>query len=176
MPALKHAWLLIGSAILSIAAAQPAAVAQEVKPADDASQVKRATLRRHAAAGLGALNIYSTFGCLGLTAELYEAKKYNDAKVQQVTSDVIKTSDLAVEMLKNARREEGEAGADVPYEDLIRCYYLLDREARLLAQASKTGEPPDMQRFYQAREETWAKVSDVLGIESPAKDENNKEK
>jgi hypothetical protein len=95
------------------------AAAQQAQPAEDAP-ANRTQLRRHAAAGLAGLNIYNTFGCLGLTAELYEVKKFDAAKVQQVTGDLIKTSDLAVEMLKNARAAEGEAGADVPYEELLK--------------------------------------------------------
>lgn len=146
--------------ILSPLAASPAQ-SQEA----EAAPVKRETLRRHATAGLAGLNIYSTFGCIGLTAELYEAKNFDAAKVQQITADVVKTSDLAVQMLKNARNAEGKAADDIPYEDLIQCYYLLDREARLLAEASKSGDKTDMQEFYEAREQTWDKVQDVLGIE-----------
>jgi hypothetical protein len=44
---------------------------------------------------------------------------------------------------------------------------LLDREARLLAEAAKSGDKAAMQRCEQAREESWAKVSAVLGIEQP---------
>ena len=126
---------------------------------------KRERLQHHAAAGLAALNVYSTFGCLGLTAELYEAKKFDAAKVDQVTDDVVKTCDLAVELLKNARTQEGKSGQEVPYEELIKCYYLLDREARLLNEAAESGDKAKLQQFHQAREESWQMVQDVLGID-----------
>lgn len=157
----KQFWIAACFAVLLWPLAASQAQGQLAEPAP----TKRETLRRHAAAGLAGLNIYSTFGCIGLTAELYEAKKFDAAKVQQITADVVKTSDLAVEMLKNARHDEGKAADDVPYEDLIQCYYLLDREARLLGEACKSGDKNDLQEFYEAREQTWDKVQDVLGIE-----------
>ena len=142
-----------------------AAITAQENDGPGSSKENREKLKHHASAGLAALNIYSTFGCLGLTAELYEAKRFDAAKVDQVTDDVVKTCDLAIELLKNARADEGEAGAEVPYEDLIKCYYLLDREARLLNDAVESGDKAKLQHFYQAREETWDKVQDVLGID-----------
>ena len=161
---LSRRLLSVVTAVLGVLAAVPG-TGQE-KTAPDTPQQNREKLRHHASAGLAALNIYSTFGCLGLTAELYEAKKFDAAKVDQVTDDVVKTCDLAVELLKNARSEEGKsASEEVPYEDLIKCYHLLDREARLLNEAVESGDKAKLQRFYQAREETWDQVQEVLGIE-----------
>lgn len=144
----------------------PAALGQD-KPPPTKSVDKTADLQQHASAGLAGLHIYSTFGCLGLASDLYEHKQYDAAKVQQIASEVAKTIELAVEMLKNARTAGGKAADDIPYEDLIQCYYLLDREARLLADAAKTGDKASLQRYEQAREETWDKVQTVLGIEEP---------
>ena len=166
--------LILGMLLIALVPAATRAPAEDVTPYIQTAN--REELRHHEAAALAALNIYNTFGCIGLTADLYEAKEFNHAKVQQVTNDLIKTSDLAIEMLKNARTEEGEAGADVPYEDLIKCYYLLDREARLLEEAAETGDKDRMQQFYQAREETWAKVKEVLGIEDTTKDDKEPKK
>ena len=101
-----------------------------------------------------------------MTAELYEAKKFDAAQGRSSDRRTwSRTCDLAIELLKNARADEGEAGAEVPYEDLIKCYYLLDREARLLNDAVDSGDKAKLQHFYQAREETWDKVQDVLGID-----------
>lgn len=124
-------------------------------------------LGQHASAGLASLHVYSTFGCLGLAADLFECKQYDAAKVQQIAGDVSKTSELAVEMLKHARAAEGKAADEIPYDDLIQCYFLLDREAQLLAAAAKAGDKESLQRCQQAREETWEKVKSVLGIEDP---------
>ena len=151
--------------VVSLAISSTAPITAQETDGPSSGKENREKLKHHASAGLAALNIYSTFGCLGLTAELYEAKRFDAAKVDQVTDDVVKTCDLAIELLKNARADEGEAGAEVPYEDLIKCYYLLDREARLLNDAAESGEKSTLQHFYQAREETWDKVQDVLGID-----------
>jgi hypothetical protein len=150
--------LLFASAALAVSAS-----GQDKPPAKPVA--KRANLQQHASAGLAGLHIYSTFGCLGLAEDLYQCKQYDAAKVQQIAGDVVKTSELAVEMLKNARSAQGKAADEIPYEDLIQCYYFLDREARLLAEAAKTGDKESLQRFQQAHEESWAKVKTVLGIE-----------
>jgi hypothetical protein len=150
-----------------LAALFPLTTLAQDKPPAKEPVAKSTGLEHHASAGLAGLHIYSTFGCLGLAADLYECKQYDAAKVQQIAGDVVKTSELAIEMLKNARTAAGKAADDIPYEDLIQCYYLLDREARLLAEAAKSGDKAAMQRCEQAREESWAKVSAVLGIEQP---------
>lgn len=159
MPA-RYQFALAPNCIALVIAIHAAAVACGQAPA-----AKPADVEQHASAGLASLHIYSTFGCLGLAADLYECKQYDAAKVERIAGDVVKTSELAIEMLKNARTAAGKAADDIPYEDLLQCYYLLDREARLLAAAAKSGKKDDMQRCEQAREETWAKVKAVLGID-----------
>ena len=124
----------------------------------------QAKLLNHSVAGLAALNIYNTFGCIGLVADLFEAEQCDADKIQQVMNDTMKTSDLAVQMLKNV--EVTDEHDDVPIQDLIACYRLLEREAGLLRAAASASEKENaMQVFYQAREESWLKVKDVLGIE-----------
>jgi len=122
----------------------------------------------HAVGGLAALNLYSTFGCLGLTAKGFEAKTFDVAKVQQVTADVIKTTDLAVRLLKSAAREDQKLSKTIPVDELVECYYLLDREARLLDKAAGSNDKEIWQAYYQSRDESWKKISKVLGIEIKA--------
>ena len=130
----------------------------------------QAKLLNHSVAGLAALNIYSSFGCIGLAADLFEAEKYDADKIQQVMSDTIKTSGLAIQMLKNV--DVADKNEDVPIRDLIACYRLLEREAGLLSAAAKAKaqeKEKAMQVFYQAREESWLEVKHVLGIEDENK-------
>ncbi len=136
--------------------------------ADDSAAKPRnetqANLLRHSVGGLAALNIYNTFGCIGLAADLYKSKEYDASKVEKIMQDVIRTSDLSVQMLKNFDAGTKGKSNQVPVADLIASYRLLDREARLLMAAVQSGDKLAMQKFYQAREESWAKAKRVLGI------------
>ena len=128
----------------------------------------RSELRKHAVGGLAAINLYHSFGCVGLVSDGFDGKIYDAAHVQRVMDDVVKTSDLSIEILKSVQRKNPRLTAKLTVEDMIDCYRLVDRDAQLLASAVRSGDKEAMQAFYQAREQTWAKVSEILGIKKQA--------
>lgn len=139
----------------------------EDEPNEAERQARREALKEHAVGGLAALNLYTTFGAIGLTADGFEGELYDTAKVERVMSDCLKTNALAVEMLKSAAANDDDIREQIPVDELIDSYYFLDREARMLVRAAKSGEKEDMQAFYQSREESWQNLKKVLGIQEP---------
>ena len=59
--------------------------------------------------GLAGLNLYNTFGCIGLAAEGWKAELYDAAKVEVIMKDVSKTSNLAVQMLQRSIEKATQA-------------------------------------------------------------------
>ena len=72
----------------------PVACVTSSARADDPAKTRQPPLGRdvnleqRADIGLAALNLYSTFGCIGLTAEGWEAKLYDADKVARIMKDV----------------------------------------------------------------------------------------
>ena len=172
MKAAERRTVIFHTLILCVCFVLPGTAEDSPKPRNETQE----KLLSHSVAGLAALNIYNTFGSLALASDLYEAKEYNAAKTQQIMDDVIKTSDMAVQMLKKFQAGSKENAKDLPVADLIECYRLLDREARLLKAAMKSRDKSAMQKFHQAHEESWAKTKEVLGIakDTPAKSEEKR--
>ena len=115
--------------------------------------------------GLAALNLYNTFGCIGLAAEGWKAELYDAAKVELVMKDVSKTSNLAVQMLQRSIEKDPRIVKTTPVQDMIRCYGLLDRQAQLLTEAAKSSDERVEKVFLQTRDQSWEGIKSVLGIE-----------
>jgi hypothetical protein len=133
--------------------AQPAAGSRGVNLADRAD------------IGLAALNLHSTFGCIGLVAEGWQAKLYDADKVARIMQDVGRSSNLAVRLLKKLLQDEPGLAESTPISEMIDCYASLDRQAQLLTEAAKSTNGRVQQAYRQAREESWQKIAAVLGIE-----------
>lgn len=121
-------------------------------------------LEQRADIGLAALNLYSTFGCIGLAAEGWEGNLYEADKVERIMNDVSRSSNLAVRLLKKAVEDEPDLPANTPVREIIDCYILLDRQAQLLAEAAKSPDERVLQAYRRVREESWRKIAAVLGI------------
>jgi hypothetical protein len=115
--------------------------------------------------GLAALNLYNSFGCIGLAAEGWEAKIHDAAKVERIMKDVSRTSNLAVQMLNRLIEKDPEIAGATPIQDMIGCYTLLDRQAQLLTEAAKSSDERVQQAFHRARDQSWDQIKGVMGIE-----------
>ena len=125
----------------------------------------RVNLNERPEIGLAALNLYNSFGCIGLAAEGWEAKVHDAAKVQRIMQDVSKTSNLAVQMLNRMIEKDPAIAASTPIQDMIRGYTLLDRQAQLLTEAVKSSDERVQQAFHRARDQSWEQIKGLMGIE-----------
>ncbi len=157
-------WLL--AALLTIAAVTGGrAAAAEPSGTGPAADGDNVNLAERADIGLAALNLYSTFGCIGLAAEGWEAKLYDEKRVSRIMADVSRSSNLAVRLLKKAIQDEPGLTKTTPAQELIECYVLLDRQAQLLSEAAKSKDPRLTTAYHTVRDEAWKKITAALGIE-----------
>ena len=147
---------------LSLAVTARADDATVVRPTARARDVN---LSERADIGLAALNLYSTFGCIGLVAEGWEAKLYDAKKVTRIMEDVSRSSNLAVRLLKKSIQDEPKLTETTPVQEMIECYGLLDRQAQLLTENAKSRNARLQQAYRKAREESWQRIAAVLGVE-----------
>jgi len=125
----------------------------------------RVNVEQRADVGFATLNLYSTFGCIGLAAEGWEARLYKADKIERIMEDVSRSSNLAVRLLKKALQDEPGLSTDTPVREIIDCYVLLDRQAQLLAEAARSSDERTLQAYRRVREESWQKIAAVMGIQ-----------
>jgi hypothetical protein len=133
-------------------------------PAPEPSTDSSVNVERRIDVGLAGLNLYSTFGCIGLVAEGWEAELYDVTKVERITGDISRASSLSIQMLYKLIEGDPNLAKTTPIPQMIECYQLLDRQAKLLAEAAKSGDENVVKEFRRVRDECWVKTKAVLGI------------
>jgi hypothetical protein len=155
---------VVAAIVLPVACVTSSARADDPAPTRQPPPGREVNLEQRADIGLAALNLYSTFGCIGLAAEGWEAELYKADKIGRIMEDVSRSSNLSVRLLKKALEDEPDLATNTPVREMIDCYVLLDRQAQLLREAAKSSDEGVLQAYRRVREESWQKIAAVLGV------------
>lgn len=119
---------------------------------------------------LAACNLFSSFACVGLTADGYEAGLYKPADVQDYMNDLEKVLSVSIETLDGLGPAGTKQAETVTTGEMIEAYRSLQTEAKLLCAYADapTGEKKvaDRKAYRAGRDASWKRISTVLGIDS----------
>jgi hypothetical protein len=114
---------------------------------------------------LSGAHIYTTYGYVGGTADLYAAQSYTAERVQELMKEVVGLSDVCIKELEKVKDSEGVTEEDkATIDKVIEVYQLLKQEATALSDYSKSQDKDDLDKLESARTTVWPKIKDVLGI------------
>jgi hypothetical protein len=138
----------------------------ESKPAKVVPLVRTERERYLAALGLlSAAQVYQTYLNIGLLADGVESGAYSKAAAEEMLTTVASL----INQMDRQLDKISDTGLDVEDQQNVAriqtLTVLLRRQASALRAYWATGEREQIDRYHQARENTWKNVSEVLDIE-----------
>ena len=111
-----------------------------------------------AVGGLGIGHIQSTLGLIGVTADAFAKEAYDAKKVEGLMKSTNDSIEVAKKLLRKLQDTRLSADDEDFVDRMIGAYNALQREAKALANFSKTRKPADAEAFAKARKMAIEKI------------------
>jgi hypothetical protein len=145
---------------------RPRAGKPPIPPAQVIPLTRTARERFLAALGmLSAAQIYQTYLNIGLLADGVESEAYTKAQAEEMLATVVGLLDQGDRQLDAVRQTDLDADDQQNVKRIQDLTVLLRRQASALRAYWATGDREQITRYHQARETTWKRLSDALGID-----------